>query len=582
MYRKMICLISIALFLGFARTLQAELVGHWTLDDGSGDTAVDSSGNGYDGTLMWFGNDPWVTGKIGGALEFDGTSYVDCTNDAGLDITGPFSATIWIRPGTEGYIENAPLSKASSTAGWSWQLRYGWDSYGYRPSILGWQFNADNGSRVWVWVDQELPVGEWYHIAAAYDGETVKCYLDGVETDSQPMTGFAGGASPFLIGSDGWRSDWIGAIDDVRLYDHGLSQAEVLHAMFPAVADVPLDAILTWAPGARAHTHNVYFGTNWDDVNNATVADSLDVLVSQGQDANSYDPPGIFDFGKTYYWRVDEVSGAPDYTIFKGAVWSFTAEPMSYPIASVSATASSSHSADRGPEKTIDGSGLNARDQHGVTATDMWQSGAGVTPAWIQYEFDKVYKLHEMWVWNSNQLIEFFLGLGAKDVLIETSSNGNDWAQLEDATQFAQGTAAPDYMHNTTVSLDNVLAKYVRITINAGYGMMPQYGLSEVRFFAIPTYARGPEPAAGAFTDGVDIVLSWRAGREAASHQVYLGMDAENLALLGNTTENTWAAGTLEYTQTYYWSVTEVNEAETPQSYAGDVWSFTTPGATQE
>jgi len=72
-------------------------------------------------------------------------------------------------------------------------------------------------------------------------------------------------------------------------------------------------------------------------------------------------------------------------------------------------------------------------------------------------------------------------------------------------------------------------------------------------------------------------VLNWRAGREAASHQVYLGTDAQDLALLGTTTESSLAAGALDYAQTYYWSVTEVNEAETPSSYAGDVWSFSIP-----
>jgi len=159
------------------------------------------------------------------AMEFDGESYVDCGNDASLDITGPISMSIWIRPGTDGSVETAPLCKADASAGWSWQLRYGWNTD--KPTIMGFQFNA-TGGRVWVYVNQDLPIGEWYHIAASHDGATVKCYLDGVETDSAPMTDFAGGPSTLLIGSDGWRSDWIGAIDDVRIYDRALSEAEVL------------------------------------------------------------------------------------------------------------------------------------------------------------------------------------------------------------------------------------------------------------------------------------------------------------------------------------------------------------------
>jgi hypothetical protein len=55
----------------------------------------------------------------GMAMEFDGESYVDCGNDAGLDITGPISMGIWIRPGIDGSVETVPLSKADASAGWS-------------------------------------------------------------------------------------------------------------------------------------------------------------------------------------------------------------------------------------------------------------------------------------------------------------------------------------------------------------------------------------------------------------------------------------------------------------------------------
>ena len=365
--------------------------------------------------------------------------------------------------------------------------------------------------------------------------------------------------------------------DDIKIQDF-LSSLILAYDPSPEseITDVPRDVVLQWTSGRLAETHDVYFGTSADDVTNAERDAPLDVLLSQGQNEATFDPEGLLDFSGTYYWRVDEVNGAPDHDIFRGEVWSFTAEPFAYPIQGVMATASSSHSADMGPEKTVDGSGLNELDQHSTEATDMWLSGMGdLTPS-IQYEFDKVYKLHEMWVWNSNQLIESFLGLGAKDVVIETSLDGNDWSALEE-TQFAQAAAQPDYLPNTILSLGNVLAKHVRITVNSGYGMMPQYGLSEVRFYFIPTYAREPEPANDTVSDTANVLLNWRVGREAVSHEVYFGTDAQNLSLLGTTTDNSLATGPLDYTQTYYWSVTEVNEAEMPASYAGDVWSFTTP-----
>ncbi len=184
----------------------------------------DGSGNGLNGVMV--GAPTFVEGPAGYgmAMEFDGESYVDCGNDPLLDLTEAISMSIWMRPGTDGSVETAPLAKADSVAGWSWQLRYGWNTD--KPTIMGFQFNGTDG-RVWVYVNDELPIDEWCHVSGAYDGTTVKCYLNGLETDSAPMDGIVGGASTLLIGSDGWRSDWIGAIDEVAIYNRALSIGEV-------------------------------------------------------------------------------------------------------------------------------------------------------------------------------------------------------------------------------------------------------------------------------------------------------------------------------------------------------------------
>ncbi|MCH8193871.1 MAG: hypothetical protein IIA65_07630, partial [Planctomycetes bacterium] len=199
--------------------------------------------------------------------------------------------------------------------------------------------------------------------------------------------------------------------------------------------DVQRDAELTWNPVASAVNRDVYFGTVFNDVNNASPDNRLDVLVSAAQVATSYDP-GRLEFGQTYYWRVDEVNGAPDNTVFRGDIWSFTTEPLAIPISNVTATASSTFGASV-PENTINGSGL-VDDLHGIAATDMWIS-AGI-PATIEYAFDRAYKLHELWIWNSNQLIEAFVGFGAKDVVIEHSRDGENWTVLDGVGPVAQAT----------------------------------------------------------------------------------------------------------------------------------------------
>jgi hypothetical protein len=342
------------------------------------------------------------------------------------------------------------------------------------------------------------------------------------------------------------------------------------------IIDVPRDVVLGWNPSPTAATHDLYFGTNFDDVNNASLGEPMDVLLSPGQTDTSYDA-GRLDFGQTYFWRVDEVNGAPDFTKFKGDTWSFTVEPTGRPIENITVTASSSNNDTMGPEKTIDGSGLDAMDQHSTLATDMWLSGMGDPTPSLQYDFDKVYKLHQLLVWNSNQMIEGFVGLGAKDVTIEYSADGTEWTVLEGATLFNQAAGAVTYTANTAIDFGGIMAKSVKITIAAGWGMLPQYGLSEIRFLFIPTFARTPEPASGSTTDGANVALSWRAGREAASHEVYLGTDGADLALLGTSSDTSFSADALNYSTTYFWSVTEINEAEAIPSYTGDVWSFITP-----
>ena len=77
----------------------------------------------------------------------------------------------------------------------------------------------------------------------------------------------------------------------------------------------------------------------------------------------------------------------------------------------------------------------------------------------------------------------------------------------------------------------------------------------------------------------LDAVLNWRPGREAVRHEVYLGTDPNALSKVGTVRPNTAMPSVLlglEYGKTYYWKVNEVNDAATPTTWEGDVWSFTT------
>jgi hypothetical protein len=341
--------------------------------------------------------------------------------------------------------------------------------------------------------------------------------------------------------------------------------------------DVFREPTLSWTPGAYATTHDVYFGTSLDDVAAATTDDPLDVLVSPGQTANTFDP-GRLELGTTYYWRIDEVNDAPDFTVYPGKVWQFTVEPKGYGIENLSVTSTGIPMGGSGPEKTIDGSGLDDQDRHSVEIGDMWMAmPAGDTPLQLEYEFDKAYPLHEMWVWNYNMALESVVNFGVKDVTVEYSLDGIEWTLLGEE-EFNQAPGQDTYVANTAVSFNGAMAQYVRLTINSSWGGT-QFGLSEVRFLYLPLWARNPDPASGAANMDPTTSLFWRPGRQADRHEVYV--DTDEQAVIDGTvspvtvSESSYEAE-LDLGRTYYWKVNEVNDAEDPAVWEGDVWNFST------
>ncbi len=422
---------------------------------------------------------------------------------------------------------------------------------------------ADNG-QVWI--------AEWQA------GQVFK--PTGTQTAGGPRLYFAAGG----IGPDGIYNL---TADGQKMFRNAvrylLGEMSLFPAKDPSPADtateVARDVTLGWTAGKYAATHDVYLGLSAADVTNASATNPLAVLQRQGLTETRYAPAGL-QFGKTYYWRVDEVNAPPGTGINKGEIWSFTVEPFAYPIKNMTATPSSAVEGN-GAEKTIDGSGLTLtatdpnRDVHSTDTTAMWLS-TDVLPNWIQYEFDRVYKLYELWVWNYNQANEKLVGFGARNVKIEYSLDGSTWTELAGVPEFAQAPGTATYAHNTTISFGGVTAKYVKLTINSTWGGGPRCGLSEVRFSYIPTQARLPQPANAATNQAVTTILNWRPGRTATSHKVYLGTDpnavTNGTAAVKTVTDPTLDPGVLLYATTYYWKVDEVNTV----TYPGDVWSFST------
>jgi hypothetical protein len=174
-------------------------------------------------------------------------------------------------------------------------------------------------------LDQAVWIAEWVPGVPFYDG-----------TDQVPagkrMYYVAGGyggqeAGQYNLTETGMRM-FINAVY------YMLGTTPRLEAFLPNPSDgqieVPRDASLSWKAGAKAVAHNVYFGTDPNDVNDATMDDPRDVLVSPSQTETTYQIADLFDYGVTYYWRIDEVNDLEPNSPWKGNMWSI--EVLNFPI----------------------------------------------------------------------------------------------------------------------------------------------------------------------------------------------------------------------------------------------------------
>ncbi len=586
MCKKLIYLFYFVLVLSVAMTSVADaalpgLIGWWKLDEMEGKIAYDSSGLENHGTLGPEGNPKWVLGHFGGALELDGNDDYVAIDAIADDLTeNQLSFTAWIKTTQTG--DGNVIG--SNTTGSSHDFVWG---------VINGNMLVECDSPINEY-PPKIADGQWHHIAYTRDLNNAYVYTDGVQVGKETPSGNPAGQARWSIGQE-WDSspsdEFNGTVDDVHCFNRLLTADEVVQVMMgvpPGAAsepspedgaiDVPREVVLSWTPGEfvpPTNGHKVYLSENFNDVNDGIGA----VTVSE----SSYTPPQRLEFSTTYYWRVDEVNGAPDFTVHEGSVWSFMTELLAYPIENVTATASS-QAPNRGVENVVNGSGLDETGLlHGKQGDDnMWLSDiAGSQPTWIEFEFDGVYKLHELLVWNSNDSLEPMIGFGFKDVTIEYSANGTDYTTLGTTYEFARAPGMPDYAHNTTIDMGGVPAKYVRLTANSNWGgILPQFGLSEVRFLHIPVNARKPYPDSGATGVPPDVVLGWRAGREAVTHDVYLSTDEQAVidgtAPVATVAEASYSPLALDLETIHYWKVNEVNEAETPTIWESAIWSFTT------
>ena len=518
--------------LTLTSSIHAELVAHWKFDDGSGTVAVDSSGNGQDGTLLMAPE--WVAGKFGGALEFGGIAgqRVEMEGYEGILGTQNRTAMAWVR--TAGYGDWISWGQNTNTQKWIGRINDNADN----GAVGALRTECSGGYTISTTVVTD---DEWHHLAAVLESggsptvEDIRMHVDGVQEEIS-------GIRLVDIDTVGGRNLWIAdghhdrplpsLIDDVRLYDHALSETEILAAMegsegYPyAYGPDPKDGAvhedtwisLSWSAGDFAASHDVYVGDDLDTVNDATRdseafrGNQMGTFYTAGFPGFAY-PEGLAP-GTTYYWRIDEVNDADPNSPWKGPIWRFSIPP---------ATAYDPNPAD--------GDGIAD-----TTVTLSWTPGFGA-------------KLHTIYF-------------------------GDDFDEVNNAV-----AGVPSGMASYNPGpLEAEKVYYWRVDEFDGFGTYK----GQVWTFTTPGAIGNPQPANGDDDVAMATILSWTPATNAASHEVYLGLDKNTVRSADTASPEykgaktpgaeSYDPGWLDADTTYYWRVDEVYNAQTVK---GPVWTFT-------
>jgi len=216
--RVVLCVAAVLFARGDAYG-QTGPVAAYSFDEGIGSTVADASGRGNVGTIA---GATWSAGgHSGSALSFNGTnSWVTVADAASLDLTTGMTLEAWIKPTALSSWRTVVMKEAAGDLAY---VLYGYDN-APRPATyisVGGQETTGGGAAP--------AMNAWTHLAATYDGATLRLFTNGVLVSTTARTGAIDtSASPLRIGGNGvWGEYFSGLIDEVRIYNRALSQAEI-------------------------------------------------------------------------------------------------------------------------------------------------------------------------------------------------------------------------------------------------------------------------------------------------------------------------------------------------------------------
>ena len=501
------------------------VAGFWLFDEASGNIARDNSGHGYDADLKE--NPAWVEGKFRHALEFQGESYLEIRNSSqNLPFGGsaPFSITAWVRNQGGGTV----IGKFNGGIIGAYILVINGDgTVTFHREVAPWTFTGNKA----------LPDNDFGHVAVTYDGAEMKIYVNG-EFDSRQDRGpqNTDTVTPVLIGArftNNAPSEFFnGVLDEVALFNVALTEQQIRDVMygltFPKASNPnPEDGAfhedtwvsLSWSPGDSAASHDVYLGENFDDVFDAT----HDSAFYQGNQTSTFYMAGFPGFA----YPDGLVPGVTYYWRIDEVNDADPNSPWKGDVWSFSIPPKTAYSPDPAD-------GAEVLDPDDVKLS--WTAGYGA-------------KLHTVYIGNDYDEVSNAVG-----------------GMMQNTTTYNAGTLEAEKVYYWRVD------EFDAVETHKG----------DVWTFTTPGAVGDPQPANGATDVPMATLLSWTAADNAASHQVYLGLDKDTVRSADTGSpeykgskalgDESYDPGLLELGTTYYWRVDEVYNGNPAK---GPVWSFT-------
>ncbi|MDO8602086.1 MAG: LamG domain-containing protein [bacterium] len=189
------------------------------MDDATGTKATDFSGRGYTGTLAGSPIPTWTNGKRGKALDFTSSASANrVLTSSFASITSTITISAWIYP-TSYPSERATIVQGQTSNGYYMSLNSdgSLQTYWYGKSSQG--YHSSGASTV--------PLNVWSHVVVVWNTDGPYLYVDGVLKNNVASTGTGTASTVINIGAESTTRQFIGKIDDVRIYSRALGAAEV-------------------------------------------------------------------------------------------------------------------------------------------------------------------------------------------------------------------------------------------------------------------------------------------------------------------------------------------------------------------